>query len=228
MQNHNDDSKRKAPYATVKPFAEVLHKLRQYQLSKVDKLTLTKWGYSPYDASSILSALRFLNIIDASGSTTSNHASIKPDSKYPVELKRIVEEAYSRLFTLCGESLFVMSAKAIEDSLILADAYPDTAKESAKKATSLFVWLCGQAGIELAGVNSPPAVSQTPRTNAALHAFTQTAAKSMKAAAPTHSEVQLDTPLNVIVTIDPSMDEETIYELLSRIQRASRRITNAG
>src|SRR5258705_11599610 len=90
----------KAPYATVKPFSETLNRVRGLQLRRIDTDTLTKWGYKSFDASSVISAFKFLNLIDKDGTTTSDYLSLKSDSTYQRELRRIVETAYDKVFAI--------------------------------------------------------------------------------------------------------------------------------
>lgn len=220
MNDELDTSKLKAPYATVRPFSEILDKSRQYQLRRIDADTLGKWGYSQFDISSSLSALKFLNIIDGSFNTTDNYGAIRSDIKYESEMRRIVETAYGRLFNLYDGDLASRTRKDIEDSIILDEAYPGTAKKSAPKAAAFFVWLCQQAGINFKaqethvaarteGSSSKPVKKKEPPTTG----------KMIEREPDSHGFV-------IALSIDPMMTEEEVYQLLRKVSNAQDRIRN--
>jgi hypothetical protein len=215
-------SSSKAPYATVRPFSEILNRVRGLQLRRIDTDTLTKWGYKSFDASSVISAFKFLNVIDKGGNTTSDYLSLKSDSTYQRELRRIVESAYSRVFAIYGNDLSSVSKKEIADTIILNDVYPATAKQTAAKAAGLFVWLCNAAGIETSEEPSNPRLGgkQQPASRASVRQEVQIAKRRVEAR---NSETGLSNRVNLNVNIDATSSEEEIYSVLANVFSALQR-----
>ncbi len=85
--------------------------------------------------------LKFLGLLDEEGIPTAGFDNLKKD--YQTTLKRLVEKSYSELINLIPQNL------ATQSRLVKFFGEPiETAEYKAK----LFVWLCGQAGIELPNV----------------------------------------------------------------------------
>ena len=227
MNDETNTSKLKAPYASVKSFSEILNKSRQYQLRRIDSDTLSKWGYKDYDVSSTVSALKFLNIIDDNGNTSTDYASIRSDIKYEQELRRIVETGYARLFSLYDGDLAAKSRKDIEESIILDEAYPGTAKQSAGKAAALFIWLCQQAGITLKLMDVTNGSTVVAAGSLSRHKVLAKKAEKKGPNLTRKNSISTENNFgNIWINIDSSMTEEDIYQLLGRIHRAQQRMRN--
>ena len=220
-----DSNSNKAPYASAKPFSEALFKIRQLQLKKVDSSTLSKWGGTPYDVSSVLSAFKFLNLIDQNGNVTENYSSLRSDSKYKEELARIVKSAYSRFFELHDNNFEGKTRKEIADTIILDDAYPGTAKRSAEKAANLFLWLCAESGIISEDQKSKP--QHKPQKAKLTHSESKAVTKVVDRAAGAQAEANgVHLSINVSLTVTPAATESEIYEMLKKITSAAKRIEN--
>jgi hypothetical protein len=227
MTEEINNTRPKAPYASVKAFSEILYKIRQYQLRRIDSDTLTKWEYKQFDASSSVSALKFLNIIDGKGNTTEDYGKIRSDITYQQELRRIVETAYHRLFSLYDGDLSSKSRKDIEESIILDEAYPGTAKQSAAKAAGLFIWLCQQAGIELSSIDAPSNNPRSSAPNAAKRNIVSTVTNGKVKEFPKGKMPYIPSfggSPAVLIHIDPTMGEDDIYELMKKVYRAQKRV----
>lgn len=83
-------------------------------------------------------ALKFLGILNEEGIPTEEFDNLKKD--YQATLKRLVEKSYSELISLIPQTL------ATQSRLVKFFGEP---VETAEYQAKLFVWLCGQAGIEL-------------------------------------------------------------------------------
>lgn len=221
--NDSNNSKLKAPYASIKPFSGILSKIREYQLKKISTDTLIKWGYKQFDASSSVSALKFLNLIDDEDNTTADYSSIRSDAKYKQELKRIVEQAYNRLFDLYAGDISSKTRKDIEDSIILDEAYPDTAKQTAGKAANLFIWLCNEAGIE---VSEKAVTNSSDKTAGGKESSKNKQLFETKKPSDSATNYLSSTRINLNLNIDSSMSEDDIYRLLVNTTSAIKRIEN--
>lgn len=208
-----------APYASVKPFSEILHRVRQLQLKIIDSETLKKWGYKHYDASSAISALKFLNLIDGNANTTSDYVAIKSDIKYQSELRRIVEGAYDRLFAIFNNDFSAASKKDIVDTIILEEAYPKTSKQSAGKAAGLFVWLCNEAGIEISEKQAAETAKAPIKNSKSINKIQPRSHPSSLAAGERGF-------INLTVSLDPNMTEDDIYQILTRVRSAMERFND--
>lgn len=209
-----------APYASVKPFSEILHRIRQLQLKNIDSDTLKKWGYKDFDASSAISALKFLNLIDSDGNTTGDYVSIKSDMKYKPELKRIVERAYDRLLAIFNNDLSSVNRKDIVDTIILDEAYPKTSKQTAGKAAGLFVWLCNEVGIEIAEKQKAELEKPAIRPRAKSLRTNEQQSRSSSPPAAVREVINLN------VNLDADMTEDDIYQILTRMRSAIQRFNN--
>jgi len=221
-------TKLNAPYASVKPFSEILKKIRDLQFSKIDNDILINLGYNKFNASSAITTLRFLDIIDDNGSVKENYRKIKPDSKYKTELRRIIETAYKGLFTILGENLSIKTKKIIKDAIILPGAYPDTAKKSTGKVATLFIWLCEQAGIE---IGAEPIDTKKPKRGKLKKPSGKKEETLNKAEDASKERYSLTQKLgNIIlgINITPGMSEEDILNLLRNVKKAIKQLENEG
>jgi len=220
----NAEPKPRAPYASVRPFEEVLKKIRNLKVTVIDNKKLMEFGYTKYNANSIIPALKFLHLIDSQGRVTESYSKIRPDSKYQESMSQIVKEAYKPLFKVLGDDLSGKTKKDITDEII--STYPEGAKTSSGQAANLFIWLCGQGGIEVVvekrqveGVKKE-VKSPKPRLQKA----------HIESSSIYQSDVDknqvLSTNFNISITKDTTEDE--ILEIMKRIKRAVNRLNDEG
>ncbi|QQS23414.1 DUF5343 domain-containing protein [bacterium] len=201
-----------------------MNRVRQLQLKRIDTPTLVKWGSTKYDASSILSAFKFLNLIDDQGKVTENYTALRPDATYKDQLSRIVRSAYARLFELHGDSFEGKNRKDIADTIILDDAYPETAKKSADKAASLFIWLCSQSGIATGSKDATAKVVGATRASSEVKRPAIKPAATKTPPAPTQISQVSGFPLSVSLVITPANTEAEIYEMFRKLNNTLKRL----
>lgn len=116
--------------------------MRQTSLpAKVDADLLVGYGISRGNVFALLSALKFLNLIDDRGEPTSDFGSLQTMGKeFPDNLKRIIKTAYAELF-----SRFDLTKDSREH--IRNYFARNYSTSQAGKATTLFYGLCSKAGI---------------------------------------------------------------------------------
>lgn len=132
--------RRKFPYARLKGMQEFMAFVQEdgWRPAKVDAELLRRLDMAKGKESEAVTALRFLGVIDESGAPTATFDELK--ANYKPTMRRVVEQAYGELFSLIPARL-VNRAKLVK----FFGGPVDTAEYQGK----LFVWLCGQAGIEL-------------------------------------------------------------------------------
>lgn len=141
MKKHSKGSVRKKfPYARLKGMEEFLTFTLEpgWRPAKIDADLLRKLDMAKGKESEAVAAIRFLGIIDEGGAPTPAFDELKTDHK--TTLRRLVEQAYAELFSLIPARL------ANQARLVKFFGLP---VETAEYQGKLFVWLCGQAGIEL-------------------------------------------------------------------------------
>lgn len=138
-----EKSKATFPYARLKGMNVFMSFLREpgWKPSRIDASILKKLGIATGKEREAIVALKFLEIIDEQGKPTGIFDELK--SEYQSTLKRVVLEKYSELFALIPPRM-VNQFRLVN----FFGTTPETAEYQAK----LFVWLCGQAEIELPNV----------------------------------------------------------------------------
>ncbi|MCE5271563.1 DUF5343 domain-containing protein [bacterium] len=84
--------------------------------SPVDANTLKKVGFAPKNESSILNLLKFLSVIDETGSKTERGAKIfnlHNDDDFQREFGSLVQESYKDLFDLYGDNAWTLDKNAL-------------------------------------------------------------------------------------------------------------------
>jgi len=163
--------KYKAPYIPV-VWLEKFFDLNQRQ--KIDKIDAEFVGLNIMGSgheSKIISALRFLGLIDDNGNATPKLASLRVVGEdFKKNLKPIVIEAYHDL-----TSTIVLDVAKPENLINFFVQRYDYSQASAKSALRLFVWLASQTDIPLSQEvqnltlkPSPKAETKMPRTEAIL------------------------------------------------------------
>jgi hypothetical protein len=109
--------------------------------ARIDVSLLKKLGMGKGKEGLQIHALRFLGIIDDTGTLTAEFDNLKSD--YQPTLRRLVQEKYSDLL-----SLFPLT-KVNQARLV---SYFGEPVETAEYQAKFFVWLCEQVGIELPNV----------------------------------------------------------------------------
>ncbi len=133
---------RLAPYVPVTTFRTFLERIRWVTTpKKVDKKLLDDYGIPPKNQSALLSALKFLGLIDDNGTPTSDFRRLQSSgTEFRNGLEEIVRKSYANLLVrfdaLRGDRERVSNYFATNYS-------PATAK----KATILFFELCREIGI---------------------------------------------------------------------------------
>lgn len=85
------------------PLIQVINHLRKSFPSSVTSNTLKKLGYAKKNESYVVNTLRFIGVIDESGSKTDKAAKIfsqHEDSAFQKEFSKLVEASYKELFSL--------------------------------------------------------------------------------------------------------------------------------
>jgi hypothetical protein len=133
----------KYPYARLKGIKDFMTFLREpgWKPTKVSRELLIKLDIAKGKESEALHALKFLGIIDSDGAPTQIFDELK--GNYKSTLKRIIEESYSDLFS-------ILPPRMMNQSRLVK--FFGTTTETAEYQAKLFVWLCGEAGIDLPNV----------------------------------------------------------------------------
>lgn len=212
------ESKKKAAYATVEKFSKVLDKIRNLQYSQVGKKELANIGLSASGVSSVMSALKFLGLINEDCTVTDKYKSLRLDSSYRKVMDEIVRQAYNDVFKVLGDDLSNKSKGDIQEAIFLA--YPEMAKGSTPKATHLFTWLCSEAGIDLPIVKE----ARTTQVKGKKGVRTPTVKKKLEEVSLGSQRDKRDEilgiPVNFSIPITKDTTEEEIFNILKKIQNA--------
>lgn len=113
--------------------------------AKVDAALLVDYGVSQGNVFALLSALKFLNLIDDNGEPTSDFSSLQTmGEEFQGNLEQIIRKAYAELF-----SRFDLTKDSKEH--IRNYFARNYSASQAGKATTLFYGLCSKAGIPTIG-----------------------------------------------------------------------------
>lgn len=137
--------KRKAAYISIKGLMFFLDHIRYVSTpNKVDAGLLHDYGTSKGNVFALLSALKFLGLIDENGKPTPAFGSLQAmGQEFQGNLREVVENAYADLFTRLDVS---------RDSREHVRNYfaRNYSVSQSERATSLFLDLCREAGIDVA------------------------------------------------------------------------------
>jgi hypothetical protein len=102
----SDYKDRKAPYAPVSAFVEFLDKIPDKSVpSHVDRTFLQKLNVAAGNEWALLSALKFLGIIDAQGTPTTEYRKLLDSEHRQETLRNLVEGAYAPLLAMGGAAM---------------------------------------------------------------------------------------------------------------------------
>lgn len=160
----SDYKDRKAPYAPVSAFTEFLDKIPDKSVpSRVDRPFLQKLNVGVGNEWALLSALKFLGIIDAQGTPTAAYRRLLDSDHRQEALRNLVEMAYAPLLDMGGATM---------DTADLVNYFRVASSPSqARNAARFFRSLIGLAG----NLERPPdqresASRSEPETRPAGHA----------------------------------------------------------
>lgn len=137
-----DKKKRMAPYVPASTLSGFFDRIRNMNLpSEITTEILEKMGISTGSALALVSALRFLDLIDRQGASTEALRSLQiSGEEFKLNLEKVVRSAYADLFSLLDP--------AKDDREHLRNYFARTySAATAEKATGLFLDLCDEAGI---------------------------------------------------------------------------------
>lgn len=138
------EKKRVAPYVPVSVLSGFLDRIRRISTPpKITSRHLQESGMSDSDSFALLSALRFLNLIDEEGTPTPEFRSLQTSGdEFKRNLEQVVRNAYSDLFAWLDP--------AVDDREHIKNFFARSySPATAEKATAVFLDLCGEAGIPL-------------------------------------------------------------------------------
>lgn len=144
MEEPKSKRKRKAPYISISALMGFLDHIRYVSTpKKVDTGLLQDYGVSKGNVFALLSAIKFLGLVDGSGKPTPAFSSLQTmGDEFRSNLREIVENAYADLFARLDVSRD--SREHIRN--YFARNYSVSQSE---RATSLFLDLCREAGISV-------------------------------------------------------------------------------
>lgn len=152
-------NKRKAAYVSAAALSQFLDHIRYVSTpKKVDAGLLRDYGVSEGNVFSLMSALKFLGLVDNEGKPTPAFSSLQVmGEEFVSNLREVVNTAYADLFTRLDVSRD--SREHIRN--FFSRNYSPSQSD---KATVLFLDLCKEAGIPVAAEGEPRAVRvSTPR-----------------------------------------------------------------
>ena len=133
---------RSAPYVPASAMSAFFDHIRYVKTpDAVDSGILEDYGISHSNAFPLLSALKFLNLVDSSGKPTEAFRELQiGGEEFSLALRQVLETAYKELFSRLDVS------RDSKDKIINFFAR-NYSPATANKATILFLDLCGEAGI---------------------------------------------------------------------------------
>lgn len=131
-----------APYVPASAMSAFFDHIRYVKTpAAVDSGILEDYGISHSNVFALLSALKFLNLVDSSGKPTEAFRELQTGSEeFSLALRQVLETAYKELFSRLDVS---RDSKDKITNFFARNYSPATAN----KATILFLDLCGEAGI---------------------------------------------------------------------------------
>lgn len=151
---------RKAPYAPVSALEEFFNKMRNVAVpARVDQRFLQKLSIAAGNEWALLSALKFLGVIDSQGRPTHAYRLLQSSDRFQDTLRHLVQTAYEPVFNAGG---LAMS----QDDLV--NFFRVTSSPSQQRnAARFFRAVCRMAGIEEEGETAgqplkPAALTPSP------------------------------------------------------------------
>lgn len=147
---HDVGFDRRAPYAPISALREFFQRIKNMaEPTKVDRRFLQKLNVASNNEWALLSALKFLEIIDAQGSPTPAYRLLQTTDQFQSTLHQVVTGAYRELVDLGGPT---MSTEALTNYFRVSSS-----PSQAKNAARFFREVC-----ELAGMTTGPTGSRRP------------------------------------------------------------------
>lgn len=124
-----DYRSRRAPYAPISALREFFERIRNVGVpARVDRRFLQKLNVANSNEWALLSALKFLGIVDEQGAPTHAYRLLQTSDRFEDTLKHLVEKAYEPLFDVGGH---MMSTEDLENYFRVASS-PSQAKNAAR------------------------------------------------------------------------------------------------
>ena len=142
MATEGKTKQRSAPYAPASAMSALFDHIRYVKTpDSVDSGLLEDYGISHSNAFALLSALKFLNLVDSSGKPTEAFRDLQTGGdEFKIALNQVLEKAYSGLFSRLDVG------RDSKDKIVNYFAR-NYSPATANKAAILFLDLCGEAGI---------------------------------------------------------------------------------
>jgi Family of unknown function (DUF5343) len=160
---------RRAPYAPISALERFLDRIRDRAVPElVDHRFLQKLNVASNNEYSLLSALKFLGIVDDRGKPTHVYRRLQSTDEFQDTLRHLVETAYRPVFDMGAE-------RSHEDlvNFFRVSSSPSQAKNAAR----FFLAVCRLAGIEpaaeTASMGAAPAVAAPERPQRSMPAAAQ-------------------------------------------------------
>ena len=142
MHSEGDFGSRKAPYAPISALREFFSRMRDVSVpQRVDRRFIQKQNIASNNEWALLSALKFLGVIDERGAPTHAYRLLQSTDQFEDTLRHLVETAYAPLFDSGGAR---MSADDLENYFRVTSS-----PSQAKNAARFFREVCSLAGIDL-------------------------------------------------------------------------------
>jgi hypothetical protein len=200
---------RLAPYVPVATLHSFLERIRWVTTpKKVDKKLLDEYGIPEPNKSALLSALKFLGLIEDNGTPTSLFRKLQSSGdEFRSNLEEVVRKSYADLFVRFD----VLKGDREKICNYFATNYSPA---TAKKATILFIDLCKEVGV-LAGETEgeiPEARATGMKSTKAKAAvsFPGTDSTGLLSLRELYAQKLIESDLNI--TIGPGMDAEALKE----------------
>jgi len=147
---HDAGFDRRAPYAPISALREFFQRIKDMaEPSKVDRRFLQKLNVASNNEWALLSALKFLEVIDAQGSPTPAYRLLQTTDQFQSTLHQLVTGAYRELVDMGGPT---MSTEDLTNYFRVSSS-----PSQAKNAARFFREVC-----ELAGMTPGPIGSRRP------------------------------------------------------------------
>lgn len=135
-----DFRERRAPYAPISSLEKFFQRIRDRSVpERVDQAFLKRLGVASNNEYALLSALKFLGVVDHRGRATDAYRSLQSADTFRPALERLIREAYRQVFEVGAESW------AVEEQIEWFRAH--SSPSQAKNAARFFRAVCGLAGM---------------------------------------------------------------------------------
>ncbi len=144
MNELKNKQQRKPPYVAAGTLWQFLNKLKFVSMpSHLDAKELEEYGIPKHWTYHLLSTLKFLNLVEKNGKTTTALQSLQlRGDEFKQSLEEVVRHAYADLFLKLDPA---RDSRANIMNYFMK--HYSTSPSGADKATTLFLDLCGEAGI---------------------------------------------------------------------------------